>query len=212
MKIIKPSYEILTSIDRIEVLKLIERIGRTCYKSEGKITEISYGPFVEKLVKSGHEAMIEFFDIAVKFIHNRGFSHEMVRHRHCSFAQESTRYCDYSGEITVVKPYWREHHNHLRDELSQKLLYNIWKKSMEASEDSYKKLKTDGDYGMSPQACRGVLPIDVKTEIVVKANLREWRHIFKLRCSSGAHPDMRRVMIPLRDELTQKLPEIFRGC
>ena len=157
--------------------------------------------FVSNLIKRGHTAMIEFFDITVKFTHNRGFTHEMVRHRHCSFAQESTRYVNYNGSFTVIEPYWFSDESELKNETE-------WKKVMIESIIQYKSLIKDG---LPPQAARGVLPIDVKTEIVVKANLREWRHIFDLRCSSGAHPDMRRVMIPLRDELAEKLPEIFGG-
>lgn len=205
MQIIKPSYEIITKIDRIAILKHLEGIGRTCYKSEGKITEISYGPFVDKLVKRGHEAMIEFFDITVKFIHNRGFTHEMVRHRLCNFAQESTRYVNYfkqehGNEITVIEPYWFD------ESIRKDDVFIDWETHMGQCEKIYKKMIKRN---FSPQAARGVLPIDVKTEIVVKANLREWRHIFQLRCSSGAHPDMRRVMIPLRDELAKEIPEIF---
>ncbi len=197
MKIIQPSFEILNYIDREVILKHLERCGRTCYKSEEKITNESAPKFVKMLHDRAHHAMLEFFDIQVRFIHNRGFTHEMVRHRLCSFAQESTRYCDYSGELTVVEPWWF-------DGDQEKI--NTWKYSMEASEYSYKKLRNSG---LSPQAARGVLPTDVKTEIVVKANLREWMHIFNLRCAETAHPDMRRVMIPLQKEFQKILPEIY---
>lgn len=201
MKVIEPSYEILTEINRGEVLKHLERCGRTCYKSEDKITDESAAKFVENLVKRGHHAMIEFFDIQVRFIHNRGFTHEMVRHRLCSFAQESTRYCDYAGDLTVIKPFWYDdYENKDRDPGI------IWEQQISFSETAYRTLRAKG---LSPQQARGVLPIDVKTEIVVKANLREWMHIFELRCSEKAHPDMRRVMIPLRSELRKILPEIY---
>jgi len=143
--------------------------------------------------------MIEFYDIQVRFIHNRGFTHEMVRHRLCSFAQESTRYCDYNGGgITVIRPYW---FNEVNNEVQEG-----WYLQMQQSEMAYQFLR---EHDLSPQAARGVLPIDIKTEIVVKANLREWKHIFELRCAKSAHPDMCRVMVPLRDEIIKQLPEIF---
>ena len=206
MKTIKPSFEILTSINRKEILENLEAIGRTCYKSEDKITEDSSVKFIQKLVLSGHEAMIEFFDITVKFIHNRGFTHEIVRHRLCNFSQESTRYVDYSkdkynNEITLIEPYWFEDLT-----VEKESLKSLWMEQMEKSENTYLNLR---ESGLAPQAARGVLPIDIKTEINVKANLREWRQILKLRCSSGAHPDMRRVMIPLKAEFIKYLPEVF---
>lgn len=109
MKIIDAGYEIMTPIDGQEVLKRIEAVARTCYKSEGNIKEGSAEKMVAALVRSGHEAMLEHFSFTVKFIVDRGISHEIVRHRLASFAQESTRYCNYSkdqfqGEITVIRP------------------------------------------------------------------------------------------------------------
>lgn len=203
MKIIEPNYEILTPINGEEVLKLLEEVARTCYKSEDKIEDGSAKRMVSMLIKNGHEAMIEFFDIIVKFTHNRGFSHEMVRHRLCSFAQESTRYCNYSAdkfgnEITVIKPYWASPKN--------SDAFIKWMKHMEEVEESYFTLL---EQYLKAQAARGVLPNDLKTEIVVKANLREWRAIFKLRTAPAAHPDMRRVMIPLLQELKEKIPVVF---
>jgi len=199
MKIIQPSYEILTSLENSHhIIQDIEAIGRTCYKSEAKINPMSASKFVTDLVTRKHHAMIEFFDIVVRFIHNRGFTHEMVRHRLCSFAQESTRYCDYEGGLTVIEPFWMKEYS--EDE------YLEWFGHMNHAEVVYRNLKKKG---LSPQEARGVLPIDIKTEIVVKCNLREWSHIFDLRCSSKAHPDMRRVMLPLQKEFQRELPEIF---
>lgn len=202
MRIIEPSYEILTPINGDEVLKAIEKVARTCYKSEEKIGEGTAERMISNLIKNGHEAMIEFFDITVKFIHNRGFTHEMVRHRLCSFAQESSRYCNYSedkfgNEITVIRPYWWEEHPRL---------YCDWKEVTELIEEAYFNFIGEG---LQAQAARGVLPNDLKTEINVKANLREWRAIFKLRCAPAAHPDMRRIMIPLLQELKNRVPIIF---
>ena len=202
MKIIEPSYEILTPINGAE-LQRIERVARTCYKSEDKIGPGSAEKIISMLIKNDHMAMIEFFDITVKFIHNRGFSHEMVRHRLCSFAQESTRYCNYSADkfentITIINPYW------LDSDCS--FIANLWYDAMQKAEKSYFALIKAG---LPAQAARGVLPNDLKTEINVKANLREWRQIFKLRTSSAAHPDMRRVMVPLLQELKNLIPIVF---
>jgi len=203
MKVIKPSYEILTPINSAEILRSLEKVARTCYKSEEKIGEGTAEKIIKMLVSNRHEAMIEFFDITVKFISNRGFSHEMVRHRLCSFAQESTRYCNYSAdkfgnEITVIEPYWYEQGNNFADQQ--------WFMEMGRIEKTYFMLL---ESGLKAQDARGVLPNDLKTEINVKANLREWRQIFKLRTSSAAHPDMKRLMIPLCQELSEKIPIIF---
>lgn len=202
MKIIKPSYEIMTPINREAILKNIELAGRTCYKSEDKITEDSASKFVRMLVKNGHEAMIEHQAITVKFVCDRGVSHEIVRHRIASFAQESTRYCNYSNdkfgsEITVIEPFFF-------DEDSEE--YKVWWACCATAEVDYLRLLR---LGRSPQEARSVLPNSLKTEIVVTMNVREWRHFFKLRCASTAHPQMRELAIPLFEEMKELLPELF---
>ncbi len=202
MKIIKPSYEIMTPINREAILKNIELAGRTCYKSEDKITEDSASKFVRMLVKNGHEAMIEHQAITVKFVCDRGVSHEIVRHRIASFAQESTRYCNYSNdkfgsEITVIEPFFF-------DKDSEE--YKVWWACCATAEVDYLRLLR---LGRSPQEARSVLPNSLKTEIVVTMNVREWRHFFKLRCASTAHPQMRELAIPLFEEMKELLPELF---
>ena len=206
MKIIDPSYEILTPIDGDEILKLLEISGRTCYKSEDKIDKESSKKFVRMLIEKGHEAMIEHFNITIKFIHNRGFTHELVRHRLCSFAQESTRYCNYSkdkfdNQITVIAPYWMG-----LDWSGKGDAIDKWTDCILWAETTYNSLMA---LGLAPQAARGILPNDLKTEIITTANLREWRHIFKLRTSFAAHPDMERIMTPLLREMQKKIPIIF---
>lgn len=206
MKIIKPSFEVLTPISPfgIKELQHIEKIGRVCYKSEDKITEDgeSAKKFVAMLIKRGHEAMIEHGSISVKFICDRGVSHELVRHRIASFAQESTRYCNYSqdkfgSELTFIKPcFWEE----------DSVQYGGWKAAMEHAESTYLNLL---DFGATPQEARSVLPNSLKTEITITANYREWRNIFKLRTAAAAHPQMREIMCPLLDELKTKIPIIF---
>lgn len=206
MKIINASYEILTPISDggIKELQHIEKIGRVCYKSENNITEDgeSAKKFVKMLIDRGHEAMIEHSSLSVKFIVDRGVSHELVRHRIASFAQESTRYCNYSKdkfgkEITVIKPCFLEENTNN---------YNLWKTIMENDELYYFALL---ETGLSPQEARSVLPNSVKTEITITANYREWRNFFKLRTAQAAHPQMREVTIPLLEELKVKLPIVF---
>lgn len=203
MKIIEPSYEIMTPISKggVEELKLIEKIGRVCYKSEDRITEDSAKEFVHMLIARGHEAMIEHVSVSVKFIVDRGISHELVRHRIASFAQESTRYCNYSkdkfgNEITVIKPcFWNDD-----------VKYQRWLIEVASAESTYIDLLNSG---ATAQEARSVLPNSLKTEIVVTMNLREWRHFFRLRCSKAAHPQMRQVTIPLLAEMKERLPVFF---
>jgi thymidylate synthase (FAD) len=218
MKLIKPYTEILTPIEGNEILKTIERVARTCYKSEDKITENSAEKMINMLVSRGHEAMIEFFDITVKFVCDRGVSHEIVRHRVASYAQESTRYCNYSkdkfdNQITFIIPCWCENIAEKiikgRDEIES---FDIpederkWLIAMIFSERCYNSLISQN---WQPQQARSVLPNSLKTEINVKMNLREWRHFFQLRCSSAAHPQMRELAIPLLKEFKSKIPVVF---
>lgn len=190
MRIISPSFEIIGNVNPVEILKNLESYGRTCYKSEGKITENSADSFLRRVLKSGHESVIEHEKITVKIICDRGVTHEIVRHRIASYSQESTRYCNYSkdkfgGELTFIKPvFWMKN--------SQE--YEIWEKQMQEAENAYLTLI---QLGASPEQARSILPNSLKTEIVVTMNLREWRHFFKLRTSKRAHPQMREISIPL---------------
>ena len=198
MKIIKPYHEIIDTLNGKEILKKIELCGRVCYKSEDKITENSAREFVKQIIKAGHESVLEHFSFSVRFVTDRGISHEIVRHRIASFSQESTRYCNYgndkfNGEITVVEP---------RQIGEQK---SNWLKACKISEEQYfELLKTE-----SAQTARSVLPTSLKTEIIMTANLREWRHFLKLRTSKNAHPDLRVLTIPLLKELKQLIPVVF---
>lgn len=202
MKIIKAGYEIMDELDGAAILKKIERVARTCYKSEDKITDGSAEKMVRALIKRGHEAMLEHFSFSVKFIVDRGVSHEIVRHRVASFAQESTRYCNYGnqGEITVIKPcFW--------DEASSE--YLSWKHGCQTAERRYLELM---GYEASPQEARSVLPNSLKTEVVMTANLREWRHFFKLRALGlygKPHPQMVEVALPLLEECKRMIPVVF---
>lgn len=202
MQIIKAGYEILDPLNGEEILKKIERVARVCYKSEEKIGEGTAEKMVRALVKSKHEAMLEHFSFSVKFIVDRGVSHELVRHRVASFAQESTRYCNYGheGEITVIKPLY------LTDCGED---YNLWRKACIVAEKQYLDMLA---YGFSPQEARAVLPNSLKTEVVMTANLREWRHFFSLRaCGSTGkpHPQMLEVAVPLLKEVKSLIPVVF---
>lgn len=210
MKIVNAGYEILTEISEggIKELQHIEKIGRVCYKSEDKITEDgeSAKKFVKMLIGRGHEAMIEHSILSVKFTVDRGISHELVRHRIASFAQESTRYCNYSDDkfdngVTFIKPFFLK-----EDRYGDWNNYDTWKSCMNDCEQAYLELLAGG---ITPQEARSVLPNSTKTEITITANYREWRNFFKLRTAKEAHPQMREVTIPLLAELKEKLPIIF---
>lgn len=213
MILIKPSYEILTPVDRFGILRLLEQAGRTCYKSEDKITEDSCVSFVQKIQSRNHLSVIEHCSLTVKFIVDRGVTHELVRHRLCSYSQESTRYCNYNKDkfnkqVTFILPPWVNippgSYTSIED-INCTPEY-MWYESLRVAERYYLCLL---DNGWTPQQARSVLPNSLKTEIVTTANLREWQHIFALRCHESAHPQMREIMIPLRDQLHFELPEIF---
>ncbi len=266
MKLITPSFEILEQYPGIQgVKKQIERAGRTCYKSEDKITDTSCEEFVNRMVNSGHGAMLEhgtvylqipfkYIDVSskleipiiedlvfkytenkysrcvtinhiayittnyrvlvengwlddlqyqcepteyherritVKFICDRGVSHEFVRHRVFSFAQESTRYCNYSkdkfgNEITCILPSWEIDGSYLEFEEDLKVLESIY----------FKWLKK----GWTAQQARYFLPTGVKTELIMTGFALDWLHFFQLRCHSTAHPQARELAIPLKEE------------
>jgi thymidylate synthase (FAD) len=205
MKVIKAYTQICGDINGQEILKKIEAVGRTCYKSEDKIKEGSAEKFVSALINRGHEAMLEHASITIKFVVDRGISHELVRHRLASFAQESTRYCNYSKdafetEITFILP------ESIGCDTPQ---YEVWKDAMQKCEDAYFSLL---DIGLMPEMARAVLPNSLKTEVIMTANLREWRHFFKLRAANTtgkAHPQMLEVTIPLLEALKVLIPVVF---
>lgn len=214
MKFIEQSFEILTpNYSRDEVLKQIELAARTCYKSENRICEGSASKLVSKLVQLGHEAMLEHGpSLSVRFITDRGVTHELVRHRVASFAQESTRYVKYGEDMEFIVPVWlpardREILISGKDEF---LSYPVsaFVMAIKLASLSYTELMKAG---WKAQEARAVLPNSLKTEIVVTANLREWKHIFELRCSKAAHPQIRDLMLPLLKYMSEILPEIFEN-
>lgn len=229
MIIIKPYYEIEGEINGEKILRHIERAARTCYKSEHNIGDFkNTKKFIKKLIVSGHEASIEHYSFSVRFIIDRGISHEIVRMRLCSFSQESTRYVNYQKKgIEFILPPWvtdiplgeydlnekdfidvypKEYEKRLTmlPEIDRKQA--VWLLALLKSERYYNYLISNG---WKPQEARSVLPNSLKTEIVVTANIREWRHIFKLRTSLSSHPQMREIMCPLLNDLKNKIPIFF---
>lgn len=202
MIIIRPSVEILTPIDGESILKSIEVAGRVCYKSEDKIGDGTAASFVKGIIDRGHEAVLEHSSISVRFVCDRGVSHELVRHRLASYCQESTRYCNYSRdafgkEITVIRPCFFE---------PGSIEWVHWYEACTMSERQYFELL---NCGRTPQEARSVLPNSLKTEVVMTADIREWRTVLKLRAHPTAHPQMRELMLPLLGQFKEKIPVLF---
>ena len=202
MKIISPRYEILTELNGSEILRNIERAGRVCYKSENRTDNSSALSFIKNIILRGHESVLEHESVSVRFVCDRGVTHEIVRHRIASYSQESTRYCNYcddkfGNELTFIEPLFY---------LNRDKEMNIWSESMRVVEKNYLALIMQGS---KPEEARSILPNSIKTEIIVTMNLREWRHFFKLRTSNVAHQQMRQITIPLLTEMKTRIPIIF---
>jgi thymidylate synthase (FAD) len=201
MKVINPSFEILTPIDGEAILKHIEAAARLCYKSESKDFEATKR-FIRNIIRNGHESTIEHYSISVRVICDRGVSHEIVRHRLASYSQESTRYCNYSkdkfgNELTFIRPcFWKNNREK----------YKTWLALMQSLEDAYIGFINTG---ATPEEARSILPNSLKTELIITANLREWRHIFRLRTSPQAHPQARELFMPMLQEFKKLIPVIF---
>ena len=233
MKIVQPTFEIL---DHNNLLRNIELGGRCCYKSEGAMGEGSDERLIEKLKSLKHESVFEHGVITVKFLTDRGVTHEQVRHRLAAYSQESTRYCNYSkdkfdNEITVVDPFFFDPSDERVEILVPTIefenagfgpniaginngaipasmnSFDVWFLTCIWAEWGYNTLTTQ--FKRSAQEARSVLPNSLKTEIQVTANVREWRHILKLRTSRDAHPQIRQIMVPLAIELAKRWPILF---
>ena len=205
MTIIDPSFTWLGNApDGDQMLANIAAAGRVCYQSESKSDDAA---FVRKRIGQGHESILEHEKISVRIICDRGVSHELVRHRIASYSQESTRYCNYSkgkfgSELTFIRPYWDD--RSISAEMIR--LRACWQEACLNAEWSYKKMI---DASCTPEAARAVLPNCLKTEVVMTANLREWRHFFKLRCAPTAHPDMRIIANMLLTAFKDVVPVVF---
>ena len=186
--------------------QVIERAGRTAYKSEDRITSNSAKQFIEMVMKRGHLSVIEHASASIRFICDRGITHEIVRHRLASYTQESTRYCNYSkdkhrNQLTVIKP----------PDLDWKSATGtgcMWQDLCLAAEATYLNMLKSN---VTPQIARSVLPNCLKTEIVMTCNFREWLHFLNLRCAEAAHPQMRELALMAKNILTNISPTIFGG-
>lgn len=219
MRIVSPTTEILsnpatgapyTKEEAAHILKHLELCARNCYHSEDKITEASAQRMLRTLLLREHESPIEHVSVSVRFICDRGVSHEIVRHRIASYSQESTRYCNYShgkfGDETAIV----DLAGGLRLDNSVSLLhpeqidaiYDEWSSACADAERHYFKML---ELGATPQIARSVLNNSLKTDLIVTMNMREWRHFFKLRCANAAHPQMREVAL----DLLRKMYDLF---
>ena len=216
MRILKPQHVIIGK-DQIEghkILKHIERIARTCYKSEDLINDESSEKMIKKLIKMNHLAMIEHASVSVLFTCDRGVTHEIVRHRVASYAQESTRYVNYSkdkfgneiGYIDIAGGIALD--TKMKDLPVETIdaIISEWHQACIDAEKHYMKML---ELGATPQIARSVLNNSTKSDINVTMNLREWRHFFELRCDAPAHPQMRELVIPLLKEMSEVIPIVF---
>lgn len=237
MKVMKPAIELLLLTDGETMLKHIERCARKCYQSEHLITGESHEDFIRRMIDRGHESTIEHCSITADVICDRGVTHEIVRHRLCAFSQESTRYVNYSkdkfgNEITVIDPFFFDPTEELKKvhiptivaeyteenpdkpDLSNVNMptylmnaFDVWFLTCAWTQWGYNTLTQV--FGAKAQEARSVLPNSTKTAIAITANIREWRHIFKLRCATPAHPQMRQIMLPLLDKMHEEVPVVF---
>lgn len=192
MTIIEPSAALEYDFDGAEVMKHIEACGRTCYKSEGNDAE----KFVRMLIRRGHESALEHASATFRIVCDRGVMAELTRHRLCSFSVESTRYVDYSKRgLKFIKP------------LSTRRITDIvFEEIADHAERAYRELLSEG---VKPEEARAILPLSLATELTVTANLRQWRHVLKLRTSPKAHPQMRQIADMILAALKAKLPVVF---
>lgn len=205
VKIVNPSVEIMTPIDGNQVLKHLELCCRNCYQSEGLIEDGSAERMLNKIMHIGHTSVLEHFSITVRVIADTGVLKDITRHRICSFAVESTRYCCYNKdkfgkEITVMNPV------PVLFASEEDEGYRVWLSAIEEMEKSYLKL---ADMGFKPDVCRMLLPHSTKSSIIMTANIREWRHIFSLRCAKAAHPTVRQIMIMILAKFSEAIPVVF---
>jgi len=210
MQITEQTHEIIATTPA--AIQIVERMGRICYKSEDKITADSADKFVRRLIRLGHTSVLEHAHVSVIFITNRGTTHELVRHRvGVAYSQESTRYVNHGGgDIKFIRPIpftsLKDMDAALCSDENATLAELAWVRAMQFAEESYKNMLS---HKVRPEIARGVLPIDLKTEIGVTANFRTWRHIFRSRCTKDAHVQIRRLMQGLLSDLIEMYPAVF---
>lgn len=202
MKVVKPVILSVDNLNKLEILNKIETAARNCYKSTSEMTEETAIKMIERLIASGHESVLEHQSITVKFICDVGAYKDITRHRHASFSIESTRWCNYSNdkfgnELTFVKPC------NIEEDTKE---YSIWLDTMLYIEQQYNEMSR---IGAKPDQLRLLLPHSTAATVVMTANLREWRHIFKLRCSKSAHPAVQQIMKQVLVLFKSKIPAVF---
>lgn len=199
IEVVEPSVEILTPVEEMLDFPLrIERAGRTCYKSEDKISVGSAPAFCRMLIRRGHLSVLEHCSISVRFVCSRACSHQLVRHRIAAYSQESMRFCNYSGKLQVICPPTLIEGNRQDD------LY------LESVHEAYLTYLALLRAGIKPQDARFVLPIGTKTEVVATYNLRQWRWVFEQRAlNSHAQWEIRRLMRECLERFAEHMPSIF---
>lgn len=201
MQIVEPYIQV-EKVDGRKIMKNIERACRTCYRSEGKITDESYKTLLKNCITRGHESVLEHEKVTVRMYCDLGVYKDLTRHRIASFSIESTRYCNYGkdkfdNELKVIRPCNIEEGTEL---------YNNWKNTCEVIERNYMEMSNDGAL---PDQLRMILPHSIGAEVTMTANIREWKHILSLRASKHAHPSIRQLLIPLLLYFKEIMPEIF---
>ena len=201
MKLVDPVIYV-EQYNGIQIMKNIERACRVCYRSEGSITEDSYKKLLTNCINRGHESVLEHEKVSVRLVGDIGTYKDLTRHRFASFSVESTRYCNYGkdkfdNEIKVIKPC------HIEEGTE---IYEIWEKAIKDMEKSYLEMSSKG---AMPDQLRMLLPHSTAAEYAMTANIREWKHILSLRCSSHTHPAIRQLLIPLLLKFKMDMPEIF---
>ena len=215
MLIIQPEIQV-ENYDGIKIMKNIERACRTCYRSEGLITEDSYKKLLKNCINRGHESILEHEKITIRMICDIGVYKDLTRHRFSSFSIESTRYCNYSKDkfennIKFIKPVFytpgtmEEYDDPIKKNDCLKTQY--WERCMKFIESDY--MDMTNIVGAKPDELRMLLPHSTAAEVTMTANIREWRHILGLRCSKAAHPAIRQLLIPLLLKFKEDMPELF---
>ena len=218
MNIIKPKVEV-EPFDGVKIMKNIERACRTCYRSEGNITEDSYKKLITNCINRGHESVLEHEKITIRLTCDIGVYKDLTRHRIASFSIESTRYCNYGkdkfdNELKFIEPVfytntWKDRNYEGSAMSKEELKSFFWYKIMSDIESAYMNMNNLCE--CTPDEMRMILPHSTAAEVTMTANIREWKHILELRCSKGAHPAVQQVMIPLLLYFKEQMPEIFNN-
>lgn len=236
MKIIEPLIEV-ENFDGIKIMKNIERACRTCYRSEGLITEDSYKKLLKNCINRGHESVLEHEKITIRMTCDIGVYKDLTRHRFGSFSIESTRYCNYGkdkfdNEIKFIKPVFFKGNIDLfetdeaglyvyKNEAGEDIISNkteclqsdkdLWKSYIWYN--TMKNIETQymamTELDAKPDELRMILPHSTAAEVTMTANIREWRHILDLRTKQMTHPAIRQLLIPLLLYFKQEMPELF---